>query len=238
VPAGSSSSCKLTLLEETLLGHVRERDVPGFEIPKRYFHYVRSGDARPLEAVFEHNRLDLVSLAFLTARAADLLERGSGRATTGREAFGLGSLYERAGRSTDAQACYARAAGLDWAEDAGPPGGMTPPTLASVDWLTRVHALRAFALLARRQRRFAEAASAWQRLVELRRCPPHITQQAIEALAVHHEHRLRDPRRARSLAVQSLSCAASEARREAAAHRLARLDRKIASAVPYTAPLF
>ena len=62
--------CRLTYLEQALCGHERESDVPGFEIPSRYFQYVRSGDARPLQAVFEHNRLDIVSLAMLTARAA------------------------------------------------------------------------------------------------------------------------------------------------------------------------
>ena len=48
------------------------RDVPGFEIPSRFFRFVRSGDAHPLEAVLEHNRLDLVSLAAVTGRAARL----------------------------------------------------------------------------------------------------------------------------------------------------------------------
>ena len=61
--------CRLTYLEQALCGHAREGDVPGFEIPSRYFQYVRSGDARPLEAVLEHNRLDIISLAMLTARA-------------------------------------------------------------------------------------------------------------------------------------------------------------------------
>ena len=46
-----------------MLGMRRAGDVPGFEIPARYFQFVRSGDARPLAAVLEHNRLDLLSLA-------------------------------------------------------------------------------------------------------------------------------------------------------------------------------
>ena len=88
--------CRLTYLEQVLCGHEREGDVPGFEIPSRYFRYVRSGDARPLEAVLEHNRLDIISLAMLTARAAQLLDEGPSAATTPREAFGMGRLYERA----------------------------------------------------------------------------------------------------------------------------------------------
>ena len=71
--------------------------MPGFEIPARYFHYVRTGDARPLAAVLEHNRRDLLSLALLTARAAQLLDEGVTAATTAREALGIGRLYERSG---------------------------------------------------------------------------------------------------------------------------------------------
>ena len=95
---------RLMTLEQTLCGHVREGDVPGFEIPSRYFHFVRTGDPRGLAAVMEHNRLDLVSLAMLTARASQLLEDGPAAARTAREALGLGRLYERAGMALEARA--------------------------------------------------------------------------------------------------------------------------------------
>jgi len=215
--AGTTSSFKLSLLEETLLGHVRVGDVPGFEIPSRYFHYVRTGDARPLEPVFEHNRLDLLSLACVTSRAAGLLEEGPAKASTGRETYGLGRLYERAGRASDARACYARAAGID--------EGQRP--LARVDWLTKAEALRAYALLARRERRFDDAATAWDGILALCRSPVAITQQAIDALAVHKEHRLGDAHAARALAMRSLALSGSRSRRLAVAHRLARLNRKL-----------
>ncbi|MBI2187698.1 MAG: ribonuclease H-like domain-containing protein [Acidobacteria bacterium] len=104
-PAGS---CRLTAIEAAVLGHVREDDVPGFEIPSRYFHYVRSGDPQPLAAVLEHNRLDLLSLALLTGRLAQLLDRGPEAALTAREAVGLGRLYQRGGRLSDARCCFAR----------------------------------------------------------------------------------------------------------------------------------
>ena len=63
----------MSTLEQTLCGHTREGDVPGFEIPSRYFHFVRTGDARGLAAVTEHNRLDLLSLAMLAAHASQTL---------------------------------------------------------------------------------------------------------------------------------------------------------------------
>jgi uncharacterized protein YprB with RNaseH-like and TPR domain len=203
------AACRLTMLEETLCGHRREGDVPGFEIPSRYFHYVRTGDARPLHAVLEHNRLDLLALAMVTAHAARLLEDGPAAARTCREALGLGRLYERAGRTAEASACYLRADDL--------PG----------DAAARAEGLRAYAVLARRARRYADAADAWRRVLSLRRCPPLIAREATEALAVHHEHRARDLAEARRFALRTLQFNITMSRQQAVQHRLARLDRKL-----------
>jgi hypothetical protein len=87
--------------------------------------------------------------------------------------------------------------------------------------------------MCRRQRRYAEAADTWQRILHLRRCPPHITREATEALAVHHEHRLRDLRSAHQFALRSLGFGASAAREHAVRHRLARLERKLSGPATY-----
>jgi tetratricopeptide (TPR) repeat protein len=204
------SGCRLSVLEQALCGHVREGDVAGFEIPARYFHFVRTGDARPLEPVLEHNRLDLLSLALVTARAAQLLDDGAPAARTAREALGLGRLYERGGLFNDAWRCFTRAIDLD--ED---------------DATTRAEALRAHAVLARRMRRFADAAASWRRLLDVPGCPASLAREASEALAVHLEHRLRDYQMARGYAMQSLYSDTSAARKQTTLHRVARLDRKI-----------
>ena len=211
----SAAGCRLVEMEQSVCGHVREDDVPGFEIPSRYFHFLRTGDPRPLQAVIEHNRLDLLSLACLTARAVTLIEGGPASARTAREAVGLGRLFERTGMIDPARAAYARAAGLDGVED------------LIGDTETRADALRACALLARRARDHAEAASAWRALVSMPDCPTPILREAREALAVHHEHRLRDPRGARAQAIECLPLLRTPARRKALEHRLARLERKL-----------
>ena len=203
--------CRLTYLEQALCGHERERDVPGFEIPSRYFHYVRSGDARPLQAVLEHNRLDIVSLAMLTARASQLLDEGPSAATTPREAFGMGCLYERAGLLEEALASFRRA--------------------------RTVEGVRASAVLLRRLRRYEEAAAAWRELLASRNCPPGCVREATEALAVHHEHRVRDLDAARTFALQALRLRGTPARQQAVQYRLARLDRKLASHASPCLPL-
>jgi uncharacterized protein len=204
--------CRLTNLERTVCGHDREGDVPGFEIPSRYFHFVRSGDARGLEAVLEHNRLDILSLAMLTARASQLLEVGPSAATTAREAFGMGRLYERAGMTEEALESFSRA--------------------TKADLIIRAEALRAYATLCRRLRRYEEAAGGWRQLLDLRGCPPALAREATEALAVHHEHRARDLAAARMFALRSLPLQATAARQEAIKYRLARIDRKMSSLFP------
>jgi uncharacterized protein YprB with RNaseH-like and TPR domain len=222
--------CRLTYLEQALCGHEREGDVPGFEIPSRYFQYVRSGDARPIQAVFEHNRLDIVSLAMLTARAAQLLDEGPSAAITSREALGMGRLYERAGLLDEALKSFARATEADIKADSSAKGSTE----------TSVEALRASAILLRRLRRFEEASTRWRELLVAPHCPPAYAREANEALAVHHEHRARDLEAARMFAVQSLTLLATPAHQQATRHRLARLDRKLAfNTLPRpTAPLF
>jgi hypothetical protein len=101
----------------------------------------------------------------------------------------------------------------------------------------RAEALRAYALLCRRERSYKDAAIAWRQLVELRTCPPQMLREAAEALAVHHEHRLRDPRTARAFAMQSLPLQGTLTRKQALQHRLTRLDRKL-DAARASAPLF
>jgi uncharacterized protein YprB with RNaseH-like and TPR domain len=201
------ADCSLTGLERALLGVFRRGDVPGFEIPARYFRFLRSGDPRPLEPVLEHNRLDLISLAAVVSRALDLVREGEAACRTGRESLALGRLYERAGRHDAAVACYRRAA---------------------ADRAVRHRALQRLAIRLRRDRLFGQAAGVWEELLAgednglLRR-------QAAEALAIHNEHRVRDLRTARRLAESALAASSDETARNAFRHRLARLDRKLAT---------
>jgi hypothetical protein len=67
----------------------------------------------------------------------------------------------------------------------------------------------------------------------MRGCPPGYAREATEALAVHHEHRVRDLEAARGFALQALPLQATAARQEAVKYRLARIDRKLgARALP------
>jgi tetratricopeptide (TPR) repeat protein len=192
----------------------RVGDVPGHEIPSRYFQFVRDGDARRLHSVLEHNRLDLVSLALVMARAITLVERGPAAATTPYECYGLARIYDRAGRHDDAEAAYVRAI------DSLARVGRDPDTWA--------HALRRLAYCRRRAGRWREAAEAWQELANLPGSPAALLHEAREGLAIYHEHRARDLDTARAHARLLVDGMSSVRQHDAAEHRLRRIERKLA----------
>ena len=55
-------SCSLANVEQQLLKIARIEDLPGAQVPEVYFEYLRNGFSPRLHSVFEHNRLDVVSL--------------------------------------------------------------------------------------------------------------------------------------------------------------------------------
>lgn len=231
----SEQGCSLTALEEQLLGTCRAGDVPGFEAPGRYFQFVRTGDARPLAGVLEHNRLDLLSLAALTARLLTLVDSGPELTTDAREALALGRVYERAELNGRAEGAYERVLDLVPPAAARAPADRTLPDVAWTPEGLRIEALRALARSARRGRRFDAAAGRWRELLDAPRCPPHVAREATEALAIHHEHRVRDLAAAKMFALRSLETGPEAAWGDAVRHRLARIERKMVSE---TRPLF
>ena len=57
--------CRLQTLEEHICGRRRHGDTPGHLIPQLYHDFVRTGNAAPLEGVFHHNALDIITMAEL-----------------------------------------------------------------------------------------------------------------------------------------------------------------------------
>ena len=182
--AGRLDDCRLSTVERSLLGLVREGDLPGHEAPGAWFDWLRSGEIVALSRVLEHNRLDLLSLVVLlpclhdcyrdpVARGADpRIVLPSGARGPGSEG-GYRYLIERRRR-------------LDG------------------------DSLRALARCARRRRDWALAVEIWQGLVaadcvesleSLAKYHEHVagdfhearaatsTLMALEPLAAHHRHR-------------------------------------------------
>jgi uncharacterized protein len=158
-------SCRLAHLEAQLLGVRREDDVPGEQIPQVYFDFIRGGDARLVARVFEHNRLDIVSLAALAALACEWVERGA--AEDPRDVLSLARVLERAEDHERSAAEYRRAL------DVSTPGMDDDVRRAS------------FARLASRAKQGGDVAAAiayWQQAVDAGELA------AFRELAVLHEH--------------------------------------------------
>ncbi len=208
MPEKEESGCRLVQLEKTLFDVERVGDVPGYEIPGRYFDFVRRGDWTVLEPVLHHNRLDLLSLAGVTARAARLLRAGAVACTRAEEAALLGRELHRRAEVGEAEACYRR--GLDDLAGQHPLRGDT---------------LAGLARLLRNQRRYDEAAACWTEITASRGVRAGLRQEATEALAVHFEHRRCDLARAHSYAERARH--AELARPGAGRTGADRLDRRL-----------
>jgi tetratricopeptide (TPR) repeat protein len=196
-----------------VLGVHRIGDVPGFEIPSRYFHFLRTGDPDVIEGVLEHNRYDIVSTAAVMAHALWLVEEGPEACREPGEQAALGRLYERAGDRDRAVRSYEMAVATGEAE-------------------VKRSALARLAVLHRREGHHDEAAATWQGILDLvprsRSALTTLERRAVEALAVHHEHRARNLSSAHRLA-RRLTAQATGRLKEEAARRLQRIERKLES---------
>ena len=214
-PDESPGSCSLAAIERDILGLHRQDDVPGWEIPSRYFGYARSGDASGLAAVLEHNRLDLLSLAAVAGLILEMSRDGAGAARERHESVALGRLLESLDRVDEAERCYTAAAVKEG----------TPEQ--ELDRMARADALHWLALHRRRLHRFQEAAEAWRALSEIPGVDADMRREALEALAIHHEHRVKDLETAKAFALEALRLAADAKRVEGVQHRLGRLAQKL-----------
>ncbi len=76
----SLESCRLTAIEEGVLGVKRVDDVPGSEAPEAWFSFVRDGETELLSKIAEHNLVDCQSLARLAFALDGAMDRAEGRA--------------------------------------------------------------------------------------------------------------------------------------------------------------
>ena len=121
-------SCRLSNLEERVLGVRRENDLPGSEAPERFFRYLQTGDFSLLEEVIAHNLQDVVTLAVLLVKLAQLFDEpltaqrqprplqprpGAGKAGRRAGGGGLRPLPRRAGGQLSASIRIYRRAG-EW----------------------------------------------------------------------------------------------------------------------------
>lgn len=101
--------CNLGRLEEAVLGVGREGDIPGAEVPQRFFAYLKTGQFSLLEDVIRHNGQDIASLQVLLGHMAHLYEHPEG-ARHCEDVFSMGVALERMKHPEEARRCYRLAA--------------------------------------------------------------------------------------------------------------------------------
>jgi uncharacterized protein YprB with RNaseH-like and TPR domain len=184
-------------------------DIDSSLIPQMYFDYLRGGPAEPLVGIFRHNQMDLRGLAALAGKILGLLDSGNGIENAAHaethhpiEVLGLSRIMHKRGHSARARELYETALRFD-----------LPRPVQRL-------AQRELAQIAKRELDYTRAVSLWG---DLRENPglgkrsefplyAQDAQKALEAaieaaeqLAIHHEHRAKQPQRALDLIQVAMS---------------------------------
>ncbi len=209
--------CSLGNLEERILKVARTEDLPGAEVPAVYFEYLQTGRSPRLHRVFEHNRVDVLSLAVYAAWLLNVFDPDcEAQLQYPEDVLSLARYYYRHREPEPAQVCLADTARF----------------ALGAELEAEYHRLAAYHF--KRQRDYERAGEHFARLVE---APPADRVMALEELAKHLEHRRRDwpaalkmTDRAIAIVEQALAFGAQtdDPRLPSLFHRRARLKRKLA----------
>jgi uncharacterized protein len=200
-------SVRLRDLERQVLGGdgralqwTRHDDIDSSLIPQMYFDYLRHGTAEPLVGIFRHNQMDLRGLAALAGKILALLDSAHGIAGEVKaethdpiDVLGLSRLLRKRGHSNRARELCETALRF----------GLPQP----VERLAQME----LAQMAKRELDYTRAISLWdalrqapaknkrQRSFQLAEDAQKALESAIaaaEQLAIHYEHRAKEPQRA------------------------------------------
>ena len=203
-------NCRLVTLEADILGIQREGDVPGWEIPQRYFDWLRRRDPLLLAGILEHNRLDVISMATLTAHLVEILN-----------AQAMAQYVKTDDYLAAARLLLKRSntQGVEKILDIFKENSCTDFSIRSKKKLAQLY---------KRTGRLNEAAQIWQ---ELAACIP-VDFYAVSELAKWLEHHFRDYSRAKILIEKALNQdnIFSEDEKASLLHRLKRLNTKLVTA--------
>ncbi len=204
-------SCRLANIEDKILGLARENDIPGAEVPERYFSFLKTGDMGLIDDVISHNRQDIATLAHLLAELNRVYARPEAQKHA-QDLFSLGKALERQGESAHARELYRLSA---VPRGTGTIAGLRAESVAG-------EANRRLARLCLRADDCEAAIAALEQMIARGQLGawPHVE------LAKIYEHRKKDARRALLHTRQALmSCDPSES--DAVRHREARLISKL-----------
>ena len=189
----------------------REDDLPGSEVPARFFQFMKTGEEALLDDIVRHNRQDIATLAKLLVRLCAVNDRPD-LITDQRDQFSMGKSLERQGELKPAREMYRASARP---RPAGTLAALSGERIAgSANW--RLYAL------CRRSGDWAGAEDVLIQMLRRRQMPGTVCVE----LAKLCEHRRKDYSRALEYARQSALYPDGETA-EQLEKRLNRIQRKI-----------
>ena len=204
-------SCRLCNIETEVLGMAREDDLPGSEVPARFFQFMKTGEEALLDDIVRHNRQDIATLAKLLVRLCAVNDRPD-LITDQRDQFSMGKSLERQGELKPAREMYRASARP---RPAGTLAALSGERIAgSANW--RLYAL------CRKSGDWAGAENVLIQMLRRRQMPGTVCVE----LAKLCEHRVKDYSRALEYARQSALYPDGETA-EQLEKRLNRIQRKI-----------
>ncbi len=202
-------SCRLFHLAREVVQADRSEDIPGAEIPLRYFQYIRTRDFSLSEPILYHNQEDILSLLGLVITGATLSSQGRGEEFISEMAdamdlYGLGNMYARAGQREQSALLFQRALQGN---------------------LTKDIALRAKKKLShhyKKEGKWEEAVAIWQEMTSQNQLSSY------RELAIHYEHREKNYEQAMRVVEEglALSLELDSNLHQDFSHRLKRLKAK------------
>ena len=215
--------CSLGNVERQVLGVERHGDVAGAEIPQLWLDYLHTRDARKLEPVFYHHKMDILSLAALTGHLSQSLEQADGGGFEHQEdRLSLLRVHYTQKRYSEV---------LDLADK----------LVEDLDeGALMCDCLEMAAFSAKRTQQWQRMEDLWTLLVE--RSPKHVVGR--HELAKHYEHRKRDLPAAERVCREGIQYLETQAALyettipalASLRHRLERIQRKLGRASPGRSP--
>ncbi|MCX7815970.1 MAG: ribonuclease H-like domain-containing protein [Syntrophales bacterium] len=196
----------LLAVEETILGYERENDVPGYEIPKRYFLWLNSKNGLYLKDVFLHNKQDILSMVALIGALTELISPGININHHPGDLLQVGRMLLHQGKEEEAFFFFKKA------------------TEGKHSGIAR-DARKELSLLYKRKGNWTEATAIWEDM--LRRNPAD-SFAAIE-LAKWYEHHVGRPDKALVYTEMALDVTDQSKVQEELEHRKKRLLKKISN---------
>jgi len=198
-------NCSLSTVEREILGVYRENDVPGYLVPEIYFRYLRTGDARDIKGVFEHNLQDILSLVVLTAKINDFFKEPLNKNFYPLDIFSLGKIYDKRKEYIKSSFYYNEA---------------LKSNLPGEEFL---EALKLISFTYKRLEKWEEAEKVWKETINKSR---EFIYYPYEELAKYYEHHLKDYKKAEEVVDEALGMVENVFLREKLEHRLNRIKHK------------